>query len=97
MKFFSMQMNIDDYETIQTTGTGTKKILDTNTPLYFGNTDLSPPEGLVGSTVPLEGCIGDVTINGEYVLFLFILFSCPPLKKRGSIVLLMSVGWSVSR
>lgn len=58
-------MNIDDYESIQMTGAGDKKELETNTPLYFGNIAVSPAEGLTATTEQLDGCIGDVTINGE--------------------------------
>ena len=60
-------INIDDYEMVSGTGEGTINTLETNTPLYFGNSDLPLPQGLVGSTRPLDGCIGDVTVNGEYV------------------------------
>ena len=58
-------MNIDDYEMIQGTGEGTKNSLETNMPLYFGNADVPLPANLVGSSKQLDGCIGDVTVNGE--------------------------------
>ena len=61
-------INIDDYEMVSGNGEGTINTLETNTPLYFGNSDLPLPQDLVGSTRPLEGCIGDVTVNGEYVV-----------------------------
>lgn len=58
-------MNIDDYEMVSGTGEGTINELETNTPLYFGNSDLPLPDDLVGSSQPLDGCIGDVTVNGQ--------------------------------
>ena len=60
-----LMMNIDDYEMIQGSGEGTKNSLETNTPLFFGYADMPPPANLVGSSEPLDGCIGDVTVNGE--------------------------------
>jgi len=57
-------MNIDDYEIARTDGQG-RKILETSTPLYFGNADISIPENMVATTEQFEGCIGDLTVNGE--------------------------------
>lgn len=73
-----LQMNIDDYEMMSGTGEGTITSLETNTPLYFGNADIPLPEDLVGSTQPLEGCIGDVTVNGEFLNFAILSDSKRP-------------------
>ena len=58
-------MNIDDSEQIIGDVEGEKNTIDSQVNLYFGNTDSDMNDVLVATTEPLEGCIGDVTIDGE--------------------------------
>lgn len=58
-------MNIDDYETVRTSGETSRTSLATSSPLYFGNADIGVADELVDSVEQFKGCIGDVTVNGE--------------------------------
>ncbi|KAH3720987.1 hypothetical protein DPMN_063899 [Dreissena polymorpha] len=62
---YRLEINIDDYEIVRTTGQGQKATLVTTTPLYFGNADVNIPANLADATEQFGGCIADVTINGE--------------------------------
>ena len=75
------EMNIDDYEMLQTMAdTGTAS-LDTTTPIYFGGV---PPEYKIkdGSSLTKNrfiGCIGDITVQKKWVnrkgMFLFNFYA----------------------
>ncbi|XP_052778102.1 laminin subunit alpha-like [Mya arenaria] len=68
-KGISLEMNIDDYETVRTRGTDGFTSVDTTSPLYFGNADINVPTELANSQEQFGGCIGDVTINGQFLNF----------------------------
>lgn len=65
MSPYRLEMNIDDYEIARTTGQNGPAYLETTTPLYFGNADVQIMENLVATTQQFEGCIGDLTVNGQ--------------------------------
>ena len=80
------EMNIDDYEMLQTMAdTGTAS-LDTTTPIYFGGV---PPEYKIkdGSSLTKNrfiGCIGDITVQKKWVNRkenVSVLFLCCSLEK----------------
>ena len=78
------EMNIDDYEMLQTMAdTGTAS-LDTTTPIYFGGV---PPEYKIkdGSSLTKNrfiGCIGDITVQKKWVNRKEnVLFLCCSLEK----------------
>ncbi|WAR24784.1 LAMA-like protein [Mya arenaria] len=68
-KYRFLEMNIDDYETVRTRGTDGFTSVDTTSPLYFGNADINVPTELANSQEQFGGCIGDVTINGQFLNF----------------------------
>ncbi|XP_076440495.1 laminin subunit alpha-like [Babylonia areolata] len=91
------EMNIDDYEMLQTMAeTGTAS-LDTTTPLYFGGV---PPEYRIAddsttSKNHFVGCIGDITIRQKFLNLVSIpeskrmgvqLVECPLLTEDGEVV-----------
>ena len=64
-------MNIDDVDTLSKRYQGGKKKMVTTTPLYFGgypNGFVFDGDNLAGIDSSFIGCIGDVTVNGKYVM-----------------------------
>ncbi|KAJ8306103.1 hypothetical protein KUTeg_016648 [Tegillarca granosa] len=64
-----LMMNIDDQEMVNKTARTFADNVVTERPLYFGATDFTVAENLVGSTQPFFGCMSDVTINGRFLNF----------------------------
>ncbi len=64
--FYSLQLDVDDSEQVRTSSGGRRRIVTTS-PIYFGG--VPPGYAIVSQNVGTErtfqGCIGDVTVNGE--------------------------------
>ena len=63
---FSIQLDIDDKETISESYEGRRRMATTSY-LYFGGMPFRPADANVGTSANFIGCVGDVTINGKWV------------------------------
>jgi laminin alpha 3/5 len=64
----TLQLDIDDREMISGSYDG-KRRMDTTSYLYFGGLPFRPADNNAAAIVNYYGCIGDVTVNGNFLNF----------------------------